>query len=130
MSLLDKLIHNLDEQNIHIPFYQNDFEDVKNNIKVLLNSKINDCYTAKDLGMPNMTDINLSSSELCISMAKEIRKLIDSYEKRIRVVSIAYDNSLSPWQLSFIVKCFFQEDRFKEFSIEIIFKNNRYCEVK
>ncbi|EOH9739778.1 type VI secretion system baseplate subunit TssE [Campylobacter jejuni] len=130
MSLLDKLIHELDDQNTHVPFYQNDFEDVKNNIKVLLNSKINDCYTAKDLGMPNMTDINLSSSELCISMAKEIRKLIDSYEKRIRVVSIAYDNSLSPWQLSFIAKCFFQEDRFKEFSIEIIFKNNRYCEVK
>ncbi|MGH2267945.1 type VI secretion system baseplate subunit TssE [Campylobacter taeniopygiae] len=130
MSLLDKLIHELDDQNTHVPFYQNDFEDVKNNIKVLLNSKINDCYTAKDLGMPNMTDINLSSSELCISMAKEIRKLIDSYEKRIRVVSITYDNSLSPWQLSFIAKCFFQEDRFKEFSIEIIFKNNRYCEVK
>ncbi|HFS5114308.1 TPA: type VI secretion system baseplate subunit TssE [Campylobacter jejuni] len=130
MSLLDKLIHELDDQNTHVPFYQNDFEDVKNNIKVLLNSKINDCYTAKDLGMPNMTDINLSSSELCISMAKEIRKLIDNYEKRIRVVSIAYDNSLSPWQLSFIAKCFFQEDRFKEFSIEIIFKNNRYCEVK
>ncbi|RDU61962.1 type VI secretion system baseplate subunit TssE [Helicobacter sp. MIT 14-3879] len=130
MSLLDKLIHNLDEQNTYIPFYQNDFEDVKNNIKVLLNSKINDCYTAKDLGMPNMADINLSSSELCISMAKEIRKLIDNYEKRIRVVSITYDNSLSPWQLSFIAKCFFQDDRFKEFSIEIIFKNNRYCEVK
>ncbi|ECL3020130.1 type VI secretion system baseplate subunit TssE [Campylobacter jejuni] len=130
MSLLDKLIHNLDEQNIHIPFYQNDFEDVKNNIKVLLNAKINDCYAVKNLGMPNMADINLNSNELCISMAKEIRKLIDSYEKRIRVVSITYDNSLSPWQLSFIVKCFFQEDRFKEFSIEIIFKNNRYCEVK
>ncbi|EPS0829481.1 type VI secretion system baseplate subunit TssE, partial [Campylobacter jejuni] len=41
-----------------------------------------------------------------------------------------YDNNLSPWQLSFIVKCFFQDDRFKEFNIEIIFKNNRYCEVK
>ncbi|EAH9306224.1 type VI secretion system baseplate subunit TssE, partial [Campylobacter jejuni] len=26
--------------------------------------------------------------------------------------------------------CFFQDDRFKEFNIEIIFKNNRYCEVK
>ncbi|EAK6627257.1 type VI secretion system baseplate subunit TssE, partial [Campylobacter jejuni] len=24
----------------------------------------------------------------------------------------------------------FQDDRFKEFNIEIIFKNNRYCEVK
>lgn len=48
MSLLDKLIHNLDEQNIHIPFYQNDFEDVKNNIKVLLNAKINDCYAVKN----------------------------------------------------------------------------------
>lgn len=33
MSLLDKLIHNLDEQNIHIPFYQNDFEDVKKQYK-------------------------------------------------------------------------------------------------
>ncbi|MCW1584603.1 hypothetical protein OLS48_05365, partial [Campylobacter jejuni] len=37
-----------------------------------------------------------------------IRKLIDNYEKRICVVSITYDNNLSPWQLSFIVKCFFR----------------------
>lgn len=129
MSLLDKLIHKLDEQNTHIPFYQNEFEDVKNNIKVLLNAKLNDCYTIKDLGMSNLADINLSSSELCTSMAKEIQKLINNYEKRIKIISITYDNSLSPWQLSFILKCFFRNDNFKEFNIEIIFKNNRYCEV-
>ncbi len=28
-----------------------------------------------------MADINLNSNELCVSMAKEIRKLIDNYEK-------------------------------------------------
>lgn len=125
MSLLDKLIHHLDEQNTHIPFYQNDFEDVKNHIKALLNSKLNDCYAVKNLGMPNIIDIHLNSQELCISMAKEIKKLIDHYEKRISILSITYDNSLSPWQLSFIIKCFFENDRFKEFSVEIIFKNNR-----
>lgn len=130
MSLLDKLIHELNEQNTHIPFYQNEFEDIKNNIKVLLNAKFNDSYTIKDLGMPDIADINLSSSELCISMAKEIKRLVCNYEKRVCITSITYDNSLSPWQLSFIIQCFLQNDRFKEFGIEIIFKSNRYCEVK
>ncbi|TKX30619.1 type VI secretion system baseplate subunit TssE [Campylobacter aviculae] len=129
MSLLDRLIHELDDQNTHVPFYQNDFEDIKNNIKVLLNSKLDDCLSARDLGLINLTDLNLNSSELCTSMAKEIQKLISIYEKRIQVVSITYDNSLSPWQLSFILKCLFHNDSFKEFGIEIIFKNNRYCEV-
>ncbi|MCW1360960.1 GPW/gp25 family protein [Campylobacter sp. US33a] len=129
MSLLDKLIHELDEQNTHVPFYQNDYEDIKNSIKVLLNAKLDDCYTIKDLGMPNLIDSNLNSNELCVSMAKEIQKLIVLYEQRIRIISITYDNSLSPCQLSFFLKCTFCDDNFKEFNIEIIFKNNRYCEV-
>lgn len=130
MSLLDKLIYELNDQNAHTPFYQNEFDDIKNNIRVLLNAKLNDSYTIKDLGMPDMADINLNSSELCVSMAKEIRKIIDKYEKRVGIVSITYDNSLSPWQLTFMIKCCFENDRFKEFGIEIIFKSNRYCEVK
>lgn len=129
MSLLDKLIHELDEQNTHIPFYQNDFEDIKNNIKAVLNAKLDDCFSARNLGMSNLVELNLSSNELCVSMAKEIQKLINIYEKRIKIVSISYDNGLSPWKLSFILKCFFHNDSFKEFDIEIIFKNNRYCEV-
>lgn len=129
MSLLDRLIHELDEQNIHIPFYQNDFEDIKNNIKAVLNTKLDDCFSARSLGTSNLTELSLNSSELCISMAKEIQKLINIYEKRVKIISISYDNSLSPWKFSFILKCLFHNDSFKEFNIEIIFKNNRYCEV-
>lgn len=129
MSLLEKLIHGLAEQNAHTPFEQNALWEIKNSIKVLLNAKLDDCFSVNDLGMPDLIEQNLSSSELCASMAREIQKLISKYEQRIQISSMSYDNSLSPWKLSFFLQCFFCNDAFKEFGIEIIFKNNRYCEV-
>lgn len=129
MSLLDKLIHHLDEQYQQVPFYQNEVEDIKNNIQVLLNANLDDCIVANDLGLSNAIELNLNSKDFCLKMAKEIHFLINKYEQRIRVLSISYDNSLGPWQLSFILKCALYSDSFKEFSIEITFKNNRYCEI-
>lgn len=129
MSLLDKVIHQLDEQCKNTPFRQNEFEDIKNNIQVLLNTKLDDCIMANDLGLSNVAEFNLNSSDLCLKMAKEIHFLINKYERRIRVLSINCDNSLSPWQLLFFLKCNFFEDHFKEFNLEIIFRNDRYCEV-
>ncbi|EGK8097737.1 type VI secretion system baseplate subunit TssE [Campylobacter lari] len=129
MSLLDKIIHSLDEQYKNIPFYQNEFQEIKNNIQVLLNAKLDDCLSVEDFGLSSMENLNLSSTELCLNMAKEIHKLISKYEKRIVINSITYNDSLKPWQLSFLLKCVFCNDNFKEFAIEIIFKNNRYCEV-
>lgn len=129
MSLLGKIIHQLDEQYQNIPYYQNEFEDIKNNIQVLLNTKVDDCIVANDLGLSNIVEFNLNASDLCFKMAKEIHFLISKYEQRIRILSISYDNSLTPWQISFFLQCNFVEDHFKEFSLEIVFKNDRYCEV-
>lgn len=129
MSLLGKIIHQLDEQYQNIPFYQNEFKDIKNNIQVLLNTKVDDCIVANDLGLSNVVEFDLNASDLCFKMAKEIYFLISKYEQRIRILSIRYDNSLSPWQISFFLQCNFVEDHFKEFSLEIVFKNDRYCEV-
>ncbi|QWU80755.1 type VI secretion system baseplate subunit TssE [Campylobacter novaezeelandiae] len=124
MSFLDKIIHNLDEQNSKA-FIEDKYKDIKNNIKALLNTKLDDCLSINDLGIH--TDLNLSANELSSNMAKEINYLISKYEKRIKIISINYDYSLSPWQLSFLLKCI--DDEMKEINYEIIFKNNRYYEV-
>lgn len=129
MSLLGKIIHQLDDQCQNIPFYQNELEDIKSNIQALLNTKLDDCITANDLGLSNVVEFNLNASDLCFRMAKEIHFLISKYEQRIRILSIRYDNSLTPWRISFFLQCNFSEDHFKEFSLEIVFKNDRYCEV-
>lgn len=129
MSLLGKIIHQLDDQCQNIPFYQNEFEDIKTNIQALLNTKLDDCIIANDLGLSNVVEFNLNASDLCFKMAKEIHFLISKYERRIRILSIRYDNSLTPWQISFFLQCNFFQDHFKEFRLEIIFKNDRYCEV-
>lgn len=129
MSLLDRIIHSLDEQRKGVPFHKNKFKDIKDNIALFLNAKLDDCLSANDLGMNDIIELNLNGSELCSIMAKEIHHLIGKYEPRIKILSIRYDNTLSPWQLSFMLECVLHDDNFQQFGIEIIFKNNRYCEV-
>ena len=87
MSLLGKIIHQLDEQYQNIPFYHNEIEDIKNNIQVLLNAKLDDCIVANDLGLSDVIEFNLNASDLCSKMAKEIHFLISKYELRMRMLS-------------------------------------------
>lgn len=129
MALLDKIIHKLDSQLAKIPFNQDDLQDVKGNIQVLLNSKLDDCLTANDFGLLDVIESNINTSDLCLKMANEINFLISKYERRIRILSIRYDDSLTPWRLSFFLRCNFVDDSFREFSLEIVFKNDRHCEV-
>ncbi|WP_276953388.1 type VI secretion system baseplate subunit TssE [Helicobacter rodentium] len=129
MSLLDKVIFTLDDQYQNVSFYSDTRKDIKDNIYLLLNARLDDCLTLKDINVSNLAELNLNSSDLCSTMAKEIVSIIEKYEQRIKIISISFDNSLSPWRLTFMLQCFLSEDRFQEFSLEIIFKNNRYCEV-
>lgn len=129
MSLLDKVIYQLDDQYQNVPFYQDELKDIKSNVQALLNVKLGDCLVANDLGLSNVVEFNLNASDLCLKMAKEICFLIDKYEQRIRVLSIRYDNSLAPWRILFFLRCNFSKDHFNEFDLEIVFKNDRYCEI-
>ncbi|TQR53304.1 GPW/gp25 family protein [Campylobacter troglodytis] len=129
MSLLDRIMHGLDDEEKGIAFYQNEFEDIKNNIRTLLNSHLDDCVLLGDLGIGNLADLSFNSSEFCTLMAREICKLINKYEKRIQITALSYDNSLSPWQLSFLLGSVLLRDNFQSLNMQIIFKNNRYCEI-
>ncbi len=129
MSLLDKVIFALDDQYQNVSFHNDARKDIKDNICLLLNAKLDDCLILKDINISNLAELNLNSSDLCSTMAKEIVSIIEKYEQRVKIISISFDNSLSPWCLTFMLQCFLYNDRFQEFSLEIIFKNNRYCEV-
>ena len=116
MSLSDRVLHTLNEENVDNPYRQDILNDIKENISILLNSKFDDCITIQGSSLPDMSFLNIDSHELCQLMGKEI-------------VAINYDDSLKPWQLTFNIRYTRQNDAFKEFAIKVTFRNNRYCEV-
>lgn len=129
MSLSDRVLHTLNEENADKPYRQDILNDIKENISILLNSKFDDCITIQCSSLPDMSFLNIDSHELCQLMGKEIYGLIKKYENRINIVAIDYDDSLKPWQLTFNIRYTRQNDAFKEFVIKVTFRNNRYCEV-
>ncbi|MCD8213199.1 MAG: GPW/gp25 family protein [Campylobacter sp.] len=128
MSLSDRVLYVLDDENTK-PYSQDILKDIKENIGILLNSKFDDCITFEGASLPDMSFLNIDSNELCQIMGKEIYDLIKKYENRINIVSINYDDSLKPWQLTFDIVYARKSDAFKEFTIKVTFRNNRYCEV-
>lgn len=129
MSLSDRVLYILNDENSDKPYQDNLLKDIKENISVLLNSKFDDCLGISDIGFPNISFLNVDSRDLCLIMGKEIYNLIKKYENRIKVVSMNYDDSLKPWQLNFDVIYVYENNPFKEYKIKIAFRNNRYCEV-
>ena len=129
MSLSDRVLHTLNEENADNPYRQDILNDIKENISILLNSKFDDCITIQGSSLLDMSFLNIDSHELCQLMGKEIYGLIKKYENRINIVAIDYDDSLKPWQLTFDIRYTRQKDAFKEFAIKVTFRNNRYCEV-
>ena len=129
MSLSDRVLHTLNEENAGNPYRQDILNDIKENISILLNSKFDDRITIQGSSLPDMSFLNIDSQELCQLMGKEIYNLIQKYENRINIVAINYDDSLKPWQLTFNIRYTRQNDAFKEFAIKVTFRNNRYCEV-
>lgn len=129
MSLSDRVLHTLNEENADKPYRQDILNDIKENISILLNSKFDDRITIQGSSLPDMSFLNIDSHELCQLMGKEIYGLIKKYENRINIVAIDYDDSLKPWQLTFNIRYTRQNDAFKEFAIKVTFRNNRYCEV-
>lgn len=129
MSLSDRVLYVLNDENKGSPYRQDLLKDIKENISILLNSKIDDCMSLNDAGFGDISSLNAGSSDLCQIMGKEIYNLIKKYESRIKIVSMNYDDSLKPWQLTFDIIYAYENDLFKEFTIRVAFRNNRYCEV-
>ncbi|QKF91456.1 GPW/gp25 family protein [Campylobacter sp. CCUG 57310] len=129
MSLSDRVLYVLSDENKDKPYHQDLLKDIKENISVLLNSKLDDCISSSDMGFPDISFFSIDSKDLCQIIGKEIYNLIKKYENRIKIVSMNYDDSLKPWQLTFDIAYVYETDLFKEFNIRVTFRNNRYCEV-
>lgn len=121
MSFIDKVIHTLDEYK-DSAYVEDKLQSIKEHIMVLINSKDN-------IGLLSFSDLDLNVKNFSILMSEKIYHIISSYEHRIQILSIEYDDTLAPWQLIFFVRFCYSSDNFKEFTIKIIFRNNRYCEV-
>ncbi len=122
MSFIDKVIHTLDDCKDD-SYIEDDLHSIKEHIKVLINSKDD------NKGLSSLGELDLNVKNLSVLMSEKIYHIISTYEHRIRILSIEYDDLLSPWQLTFFIRFCYINDNFKEFSIQIIFRNNRYCEV-
>lgn len=121
MSFIDKVIYTLDET--HSTYLEDTTKAIKDHINTLINAK------SRDIDFLSLCDLDLNAKNLAVVMSNRIYQIISKYEHRARILSIEYDETLSPWQLNFFLRFCYGQDRFKEFSIRIIFRNNRYCEV-
>ncbi|PAF49740.1 hypothetical protein BKH41_00035 [Helicobacter sp. 12S02232-10] len=129
MGFIDGIIHNLDDQCASINYFENTFSDIKNNINSLLNTRVDDCISVPNLGFSELNQFSADSNEIYSTLGFEIQNMLYEYEPRIKILSISYSDISAPWELSFILRCALVADKFKEFDIWIVFRNNRFCEV-
>lgn len=122
MSFIDKVIHTLDPYT-DTPYTEDTIESVKAHIKALINT--HDIGT----GLLSLGDLDISAKNLAAVMSEHIYHIISNYERRIKVLKIEYDETLAPWQLVFFMRFCKSNDYFKEYSMQITFRNNRYCEI-
>lgn len=121
MSFVDKVIHLLDEY-ADSEYFENPIQAIREHIKSLINTK----EDSKDLLSYNDSDLNIK--DLALKMSEKIYNLVSTYEKRVKIISIEYDETLVPWQLKFFLTLKYNRDS-TNFNIRIIFNNNRYYEV-
>ncbi|MCR4942010.1 MAG: type VI secretion system baseplate subunit TssE [Campylobacter sp.] len=129
MALSDRILHEVNKIPNSDPYRQNVVKDIKDNIDILLNSRLDRIGFLDSVNMPNFQDLNLSQNELCNNMAQGIYNTINKFERRARVENISCDNRLAPNQLTFFLSLAMNNDEFNQFDIKIVFLNNRFCEV-
>lgn len=129
MGLINRVIHHLNKEHLHVPYFPNLTTEIKQNIKSLLNTNPNDCASIPNTGLLQISQSSIEKSELINQIGQEIASIIRRYEKRIQITSFSYDDIDMPWKLSFTLSCHLRNDRFEEFNLIINFYNNRYYEV-
>lgn len=122
MSFVDKVIHTLDSYT-DTPYFEDEIEGIKKYIKVLINTR------GDEVELLSLSDLNISAKNLAVVLSEKIYSIIATYERRIKIVSIEYDESFAPWQLIFFIRFHYYNDKFREYGMQITFKNNRYCEI-
>lgn len=121
MSFIDRVIHVLDPHS-NAPYVESEIDSIKKHIGVLINSK-------DVIGLLSLDNLNIGAKDFGVIMSEKICNIIAAHEHRIQILNIGYDSTLSPWQTNFFVRFRCTNDRFKEYNIQLIFKNNRYCEI-
>ena len=78
----------------------------------------------------SLEDLDINTKNLALLMSEKIYHLINTYEIRAKILNIEYDESFAPWQISFFMRMrHVGGDLLDDFNIQIVFKNNRYCDV-
>lgn len=122
MPFVDRVIHTLDSY-AQTPYVENKLEDVKEHIKVLMN-------TRDDMGLESLCNLDINAKNLGVIMSEKIYNIVSKHEYRIHILSIEYDETLAPWQFNFFICFHYNNNTFQEHSMQITFRNNRYCEIK
>ena len=81
-------------------------QSIKRNLELVLNTKKGCSLSSPELGLEDFNDAVMGSADMYISIAKDIKRSIDTYEPRVRVESVAYHPSdMSPFQIGFKLMC-------------------------
>lgn len=122
MPFVDRVIHTLDSY-AQTPYVENKLEDVKEHIKALMN-------TRDDMGLESLCNLDINAKNLGVIMSEKIYNIVSKHEYRIHILSIEYDETFAPWQFNFFIRFHYHNNTFQEHSMQITFRNNRYCEIK
>lgn len=92
---------------------------VKRNLKQVLNVRPNSCQSAKELGVIDLNDATMSTSELNSLICESIKNCIEQYEPRVSITQVqARPDNEDPLTLSFSVIAYVNKEKI-EFDIKL-----------
>lgn len=123
-SLFDRINAESDPDNYRLD--KTRLDSIKFNLSRILNSRPGGCQSAKSMGVVDLNDATMSSSEIKAEICREIKNCIEKYEPRIiqvSVVALANNSDLLTMQFEILAVV---KDEFGTENIEFrIYFDNR-----
>lgn len=114
-SLFERILQ--DQTNQHIE--KDPLSSVKRNLKQVLNVRPNSCQSAKELGVIDLNDATMNTTELNSLICESIKTCIEKYEPRISIAQVnAKPDENDPLTLCFSVTAYINEQKI-EFDIRL-----------
>ncbi|TLD86152.1 MULTISPECIES: hypothetical protein [Helicobacter] len=128
MSFVNKIISQLHPY-ADSAYFEDRTKTIKDHISILMNTK-NEGISLMNFADLSLEDLDINTKNLALLMSEKIYHLVNTYETRAKILNIEYDESFAPWQISFFMRMrHVGGDLLDDFNIQIVFKNNRYCDV-
>lgn len=103
LSLFERIRHKADRDDYRVT--NDPLRSIKLNLSRILNTRPGNSQSTKDIGVIDLNDATISSTELNVVICKSIKECIEKYEPRIsRATVTARSNNVDPLTMLFDIK--------------------------